>query len=169
MSLIFLGTNFIAPKSGHHYKILPVLGHAATSISGNCTNIRDCCDRSFNPRALGFCLYWIYSCLTCIGGLNAPLHLTKNAPVSSLSILKSFIHWSPKTFKSSVCYFLFFHQMIALHNLRKMFCFIWKALSFSRYSNFYIFSLPFHTFEIQIRINGIPTNMQWNKGQMKSE
>ena len=46
--------------------------------------------------------------------------------------------------------FLFFHQMIGLQNLWKMF-FIWSKnlFSFLRYPNFCNFSLPFHTFEIQ--------------------
>ena len=46
--------------------------------------------------------------------------------------------------------FLFFHQMIALQNLWKMFFIPSEKLSsFSGYSNFCPFSLPFHTFQTQ--------------------
>ena len=45
---------------------------------------------------------------------------------------------------------LFFHQMIAHQKLWKMFFTSSKKLfSFSRYSSFVIFSLPFQTFQIQ--------------------
>ena len=50
--------------------------------------------------------------------------------------------------KGCVCYFikfLFFHQMIGLQKLWKMFFISSKKLfSFSRYSNFCNFPLPFH-------------------------
>ena len=46
--------------------------------------------------------------------------------------------------------FLFFQQMIALQNIWKMFFNSSKKLfPFSRYSNFCLFSLPFHTFQTQ--------------------
>ena len=46
--------------------------------------------------------------------------------------------------------FLFFHQMITIQKLWKMFFTSSKKLfSFSRYSHFRIFSLPFHTFQTQ--------------------
>ena len=46
--------------------------------------------------------------------------------------------------------FLLFHQMITFQNLRKMFFISSKKLfSFLRYSNFCLFSLPFHTFQTQ--------------------
>ena len=46
--------------------------------------------------------------------------------------------------------FLFFHQMIAFQKLEKMFFISSKKLfTFLRCSNICIFSLPFHTFQIQ--------------------
>ena len=46
--------------------------------------------------------------------------------------------------------FLFFHQTITLQKLWKAFFISSKKLfSFSRYSKFYIFSLLFHTFQIE--------------------
>ena len=54
--------------------------------------------------------------------------------------------------------FLFFHQIIALQKLWKKFSILSKMLfSFSRYSNFCNFSLPFRTFQIQ------KNKWKWNK------
>ena len=60
---------------------------------------------------------------------------------------------------SAIFYRIFiFHQMIALQKLWKVFFISSKKLfSFSRYSNFCNFSLPFHNFQLQ------KDRWKWNK------
>ena len=58
--------------------------------------------------------------------------------------------------------FLFFHQMIALLNLWKMFFIESKMFfSFSKYSIFCLFSIPFHTFQTQKDIWKWNNLMSW--------
>ena len=87
------------------------------------------------------------------------LFVYENAPekLSQLDLMvqgRAQLEHSSHIVKACVRYFLikflFFHQMRVLQNLWKIFFIPSKKLfSFSKYSNFCNFSLPFHTFHIQ--------------------
>ena len=123
------------------------------------------------------CSYWVhqwsvglhsYSSISAVSGssvsiflwLTSSLNFSQNwINCSSFDHLifvnnaKNFsLFWESLKFVSAIFIkFLFFHQMIALQNLRKMFYISFrKFFSFSRYIQIFVFfSLLFHTFQTQ--------------------